>query len=102
MRYWGGSVLSITILKYSYPCNVLSDNDIFDHYNVCFISGLDDEEDFSCPPALETIEVQQQQVLIRILHFDINCLIKKSNVNIVIQLIHFHSATTTRRGKPFE
>merc|ERR1719288_410126 len=23
--------------------------------------SLDDEEDFSCPPALETIEVQQQQ-----------------------------------------
>ena len=27
-----------------------------------FVSGLDDEEDFSGPPALETIEVQQQQV----------------------------------------
>ena len=27
-----------------------------------FILGLDDEEDFSGPPALETIEVQQQQV----------------------------------------
>ena len=51
-----------------------TDNGIIGHYNVTFISGLDDEEDFSCPPALETIEVQQQQVLIRILHFDINCL----------------------------
>ena len=29
-----------------------------------FLSGLDDEEDFSCPPALETIEVQQQQVML--------------------------------------
>ena len=28
------------------------------------ILGLDDEEDFSCPPALETIEVQEQQVSI--------------------------------------
>ena len=54
-----------------------TDNGIIGHYNVTFISGLDDEEDFSCPPALETIEVQQQQVLIRILHFDINCLTKR-------------------------
>ena len=51
---------------------LLNDNNIIDHYNVCFISGLDDEEDFSCPPALETIEVQQQQVLIRIFYFDRN------------------------------
>ena len=51
---------------------ILNDNDIYGHYNACFISGLDDEEDFSCPPALETIEVQQQQVTIRILHFDAN------------------------------
>merc|ERR1719479_475106 len=27
--------------------------------------SLDDEEDFSCPPALETIEVQQQQLQAR-------------------------------------
>ena len=52
--------------------DILNDNDIYGNYNACFILGLDDEEDFSCPPALETIEVQQQQVLIRILNFDPN------------------------------
>ena len=32
--------------------------------SIFFFLGLDDEEDFSCPPALETIEVQQQQVIV--------------------------------------
>ena len=62
--------LSFIKIRYLEEIDLLKDNDIFGHYNICFISGLDDEEDFSCPPALETIEVQQQQVLIRILHFD--------------------------------
>ena len=42
---------------------------IINNTKYSFIIGLDDEEDFSGPPALETIEVQQQQVS--------NCLIKK-------------------------
>ena len=42
---------------------------IINNTKYSFILGLDDEEDFSGPPALETIEVQQQQVS--------NCLIKK-------------------------
>ena len=35
---------------------------MIDDIKFSFILGLDDEEDFSGPPALETIEVQQQQV----------------------------------------
>ena len=36
--------------------------EMIDNIKSSFILGLDDEEDFSGPPALETIEVQQQQV----------------------------------------